>query len=190
MEGTAEDVAEGLKSGVSQQVKIGVNNEMNTSAVDDDSSKISLSKDTGSGSGVDLNKDTSSGVNLNKDTGIDDTKLDTTKPTTEAVSVQLPIYFFYSDYLSLYLFIGMMASEDNIYLRAADVMQVNMANNSELEEEYAEFNMSNAKKYFTLDYHVKVRPMMITTPLAQDHTESLLDTDTWNTFSYTMTRGY
>ena len=49
--------------------------------------------------------------------------------------------FSYSDYLGMYLYIGLIAHEDDIYKRVADVMQVTMSEKVGVSG----FEMKNAK---------------------------------------------
>lgn len=101
------------------------------------------------------------------------------------------INFSYSDYLSMFLFISLCTSSDSIYLRTADVIQANMQENKNIDA-YGEnpFMMENAKTYFTLESTVKVNPLMVKLPFAQQNGTDVLDTTTWNTFEYKTTRGY
>lgn len=50
--------------------------------------------------------------------------------------------------------------------------------------------MSRAVTYFKLEASVRVKPMMMELPYAQQSGIEVLDTDTWNTFTYEATRGY
>lgn len=98
--------------------------------------------------------------------------------------------FSYSDYLSLYLFAALCAGEDDIYKRTADVIQCNMEENYPETSETTGFRMDKAVTYFRIEASIRVRPMMMKLPYAQQSGIEVLDTDTWNTFTYEATRGY
>lgn len=99
--------------------------------------------------------------------------------------------FHYSDYLSMFLFIGLCTNEDTIYLRTADVIQANMVHNADIEAyEESGFTMDAARTYFYLDSTIKVNPLMVSLPYAQEYGTGALDTSTWNTYTYQATRGY
>lgn len=101
------------------------------------------------------------------------------------------IFFSYSDYLRIFLYIQLCAAEDNVYLRTADVIQANMSKNSDLTEYLDNFEMGRALTYFNIQADVRVKPLMLTLPYAQQSGADALDTDSWNTFTTdTITRGY
>ncbi len=102
------------------------------------------------------------------------------------------IVLSYSDYLSVFLYLGLIANGNNIYKRTADVIQMNIAKNPNIDS-YKEtgFKMVNAKTYFKIDTKVKVKPMMVALPYGVMYgTGELLETDSWNTFEYSTVEGY
>ncbi len=98
----------------------------------------------------------------------------------------------YSDYLSIFVYLGLITNADNMYKRIADVIQVNMSKNPNIDS-YSEsgFNMSNAKTYFQIKTKVKIKPMMVALPYGVQYgTDSLLEIDNWNSFTYKTIEGY
>jgi len=112
-----------------------------------------------------------------------------------ATGAELP-YLQYSDYLKILLFMSLLNSKkaDGIYLRTADVIQVNM----DTMEKDTIFRMANAQVYFTLTTKIKVTPLILGIPLIDNSIQNIkqteeykaFDTSNWNTFNYTVTRGY
>lgn len=94
------------------------------------------------------------------------------------------VSFAYSDYISVFLFIELCTSSDNVYKRTADVIQTTMAQND------SEFVLSKSLTYYTIETKVRVKPMMMTLPYAQQSGVTVTDTDTWNTFEYKTSKGY
>ena len=90
----------------------------------------------------------------------------------------------YSEYISTFLFIELCTAPDDIYKRTADVIQTTMAQND------SEFVLSKSLTYYTIETKVRVKPMMMTLPYAQQSGVTVTDTDTWNTFEYKTSKGY
>ncbi len=105
-------------------------------------------------------------------------------------------YLQYSDYITLFLFIALLSSEkaDAIYLRTADVIQANMTKRTG----NSGYRMSQAQVYFTLSSDAKVSPLILPVPLIDNNLGEIKNSDgyenfstsKWNTFSYSITRGY
>ena len=94
------------------------------------------------------------------------------------------VSFSYSEYISTFLFIELCTAPDDIYKRTADVIQTTMAQND------SEFVLSKSLTYYTIETKVRVKPMMMTLPYAQQSGVTVTDTDTWNTFEYKTSKGY
>ena len=99
---------------------------------------------------------------------------------------------FYSDYLTLFLYMGLVgggALEEDMYLRMAEVIQANMRRHEEIGPT---FTMAKAQVYFKLSATIRVKPLMITLPIFNSpEFENDLDTKTdWCTYSVTTVRGY
>jgi uncharacterized protein involved in tellurium resistance len=99
------------------------------------------------------------------------------------------IYSFkYSDYLKLFLLIGLYTNSDNIMRRVADVIQVNINENSGHAAD--EFKMSQAYTYARISVDIEVKPIIIAIPLIAN-TIKKEDTDTrWYKFHYSGIEGY
>jgi sugar-specific transcriptional regulator TrmB len=99
------------------------------------------------------------------------------------------IYSFkYSDYLKLFLLIGLYTNSDNIMRRVADVIQVNIDKNPAHAAE--EFKMSQAYTYARISVDIEVKPIIIAIPLIAN-TIKKEDTDTrWYKFHYSGIAGY
>jgi hypothetical protein len=118
---------------------------------------------------------------------IEEKNADYTKNVMQVNGVSISstdITFSYSDYLGMYLFISLCTSPDNIYKRTADVIQTTMAQNSD------GYLLSNAKTFFSLEATVRVKPMMMKLPYAQQSGIEVSDTETWNTFNINVSKGY
>ncbi|MCR5342267.1 MAG: DUF5702 domain-containing protein [Butyrivibrio sp.] len=95
----------------------------------------------------------------------------------------------YSDYLGIAVFLETIVNKDHLYSRTADTVQVNIAQNARTDKK--DFQMSKALTYYTIDTSVRVKPMMVALPYCSDYGfKSLLETDTWNTFTYKTVEGY
>ena len=100
------------------------------------------------------------------------------------------VFFRYSDYIRIFLFIGMHASSENIYKRTADIIQLNMQHNVNLTG-YEDFRMSQALTGYRIRYKVRVEPLLIKIPFAKQYgSEELLQVDEWNTFTGEVMREY
>lgn len=105
------------------------------------------------------------------------------------------IYMQYSDYLYLFLLLGMSNSYggDNtkaeaIYARTGDVIQANMR--KVIGNAGTDYKLSNAITYFQLNATLRVKPLMIDLPLFSQY-DNDLDTKTdWCTYKIKKTRGY
>lgn len=124
----------------------------------------------------------------------------------------------YSDYLQLFLMIGIVASPESILLRTADVIELNMQQiNGELgylevttETEVSRlwglikytktettkqanpkaFKLSNSYTYLNIKATIEVKPMMLALPLMEDTVKSQLTGTNWYQIVYEGTLGY
>lgn len=92
--------------------------------------------------------------------------------------------FSYSDYLRLFLVIGLTFNQEAILLRTADVIETNMRLKTE------SFNMKQAYTYAELKAVLKVKPLMMTLPFMSAITDSHLSGDGWYTINYRGVLGY
>lgn len=124
----------------------------------------------------------------------------------------------YSDYLQLFLLIGIVASPESILLRTADVIELNMqqidgnlgfvevTTEKEVSRlwgliKYTEtettkqanteaFKLSKSYTYLNIKATIEVKPMMLTLPLMADTVKSQLTETNWYQITYEGTMGY
>lgn len=104
----------------------------------------------------------------------------------DKTSVATLFAFRYSDYLRLFLMIGLFSNPDALLARTADVVQVNMRK----QAEYDKFLMSNAAAYVEVTATVRVEPTLLALPLFADTTRDLETNRYWYEFQYHDIRGY
>lgn len=98
------------------------------------------------------------------------------------------IYWSYSDYLFMFTFLSLMSDSkaDDMYKRVADVIQCNMG--EELQD--SNYSLINSYVYYNITADVRVKPLLTATPLSRSKGTSILDTSSWNKFTYSAIRGY
>lgn len=107
--------------------------------------------------------------------------------SVETSSMSSMIAFQYSDYLRLFLLIGLYTNESGVILRTADVIQVNMAKKLTDNNEYL---LSNSAVYVKIEATVAVKPTLIGLPLFADTVHNPKDNTKWYTIEYSDIRGY
>lgn len=110
----------------------------------------------------------------------------THNPVTDKTSA---ITFSYSDYMKLILFLKLLGSESyNVYGRLSDVLQTNMSKCVLKDDSYS---FSKSQVYYSIDATVKVKPLMLDTSYVLSFMGDASDRmDSWNTITYSTTRGY
>ncbi|MBP3922295.1 MAG: hypothetical protein J6D27_04940 [Ruminiclostridium sp.] len=124
----------------------------------------------------------------------------------------------YSDYLQIFLLVGVIASPDTVLLRTGDIIQLNMwqARNEtgfiEAEEEVEvsrffgliketemqtvkkpnpkAFRLTNAYTYLQINAYIDVKPLLMTLPFMAETTENGLSGTDWYQIKYEGTLGY
>lgn len=124
----------------------------------------------------------------------------------------------YSDYLQLFLLIGIVASPESILLRTADVIELNMQQidgnlgyvevttetevsrlwglikytktETKKEANADAFKLSKSYTYLNIKATIEVKPMMLTLPLLGDTVKSQLTGTNWYQIVYEGTMGY
>lgn len=124
----------------------------------------------------------------------------------------------YSDYLQLFLLIGIVASPESVLLRTADVIELNMQQidgnpgyvevttetevsrlwglikytktETKTEANDKAFKLSKSYTYLNIRATIEVKPMMLTMPLIADTVKSQLTGTNWYQFVYEGTMGY
>jgi hypothetical protein len=138
------------------------------------------------------------------------------KGTSSVVSSLLS--WKYSDYLQLFLLIGIVASPESVLLRTADVIELNMQQidgnpgyvqvttetevsrlwglykytktETKTEANDKAFKLSKSYTYLSIRATIEVKPMMLTLPLMADTVKSQLTGTNWYQFVYEGTMGY
>ena len=93
--------------------------------------------------------------------------------------------FSYSDYLRLFVMIGLYANEGKILLRTADVIEANMRH---LGKEG--FALKNSAAYVQVEATMQVKPTLIALPLFADTAPNGVDNSNWYTITYSGIAGY
>ena len=95
--------------------------------------------------------------------------------------------FSYSDYLRLFLMIGLYTNEEGIILRTADVIQANMAIQPGNDDGY---RLSNSAAYVELSATIQVKPTLLALPLFADIEGNPSAQTNWYTIQYYDIKGY
>lgn len=93
--------------------------------------------------------------------------------------------FSYSEYLRLFLLIGLYANEGKIILRTADVIQANMVHTGSTG-----FELQNSAAYVKLTATIQVKPTLLALPIFADVESNPVDDSNWYTITYTGIAGY
>lgn len=94
--------------------------------------------------------------------------------------------FTYSDYLRLFLLIALYTSEENVVLRTADVIQVNMAQ----VKGDTTFSLVKSATYVEITAEILVKPTFLALPLFAGVQKNPKDDTAWYTVTYTGIAGY
>lgn len=106
--------------------------------------------------------------------------------STDNTGLSSLISFSYSDYLRLFLMIGLYTNEEGILLRTADAIQANMVIASQNDK----YKLADSAAYVQVSCNVKVKPLMIALPLFADIEGNPKDNANWYTFEYNEIKGY
>lgn len=94
--------------------------------------------------------------------------------------------FSYSDYLRLFMIIGLYTNEKGVILRTADAIQLNMAK----QPNRSGFKMSKASMYVELTATIQIKPTLLALPLFADVNGNPKDNTNWYTIEYKNIKGY
>ena len=94
--------------------------------------------------------------------------------------------FTYSDYLRLFLIIGLYTSEKNVILRTADVIQVNTAKVTSKDT----FSLAKSATYVQIDAEILVKPTFLAMPLFAGVQNNPKDNTAWYKVTYSGIAGY
>lgn len=109
----------------------------------------------------------------------------TGNPEVSGISSMLS--FQYSDYLRLFLIVGLITNEQSIILRTADVIQVNMAQKLTDDKDY---QLKLSATYVQINASLQVKPLMMALPLFSEVKNNPKDNTNWYSFEYSAIRGY
>ncbi len=96
------------------------------------------------------------------------------------------IQFYYSDYLRLFLMIGLYVNEEAIILRTADAIQANMS----MVSKDSNYVLSKSSAYVEMSATVQVQPMLLALPLFADVENNPKDSRGWYTLESNGIKGY
>lgn len=184
-QGNVEDIAAEL-NGVLSRVRIHITEEINKvgSKVSEYKTQMIEEVKNSMSEGADKLKETLNskidGIFGNSNAGVD---LSKDKDNTGVASL---LSFAYSDYLRLFLLIGLYTNEKGVVLRTADVIQMNMTK----QPNRSDFKMSKASMYVELSATVQVKPTLLALPLFADVKGNPKDNTNWYTIEYKNIKGY
>ena len=94
---------------------------------------------------------------------------------------------YYSDYLTIFVYLGLKSeAAESMYLRMADVIQVNMQKVTGSDT----YSLTKSRLYFKLEATLRVKPLMVSLPIFSGY-ENDMDTQTdWCTYTISTVRGY
>ncbi len=94
--------------------------------------------------------------------------------------------FSYSDYLRLFLIIGMYSGQQGILLRTADVIQANISHVTG----NSSYRLSNSAIYVEVSATVLVKPILVGLPIFAEMTDNAATNTKWYTINYNAIKGY
>ena len=95
--------------------------------------------------------------------------------------------FTYSDYLRLFVLIGLYTNQEKVVLRIGDVIQTNMAKCAGQGDGY---KLSNSAAYVEISAKIQVKPTLLALPIFADVHKNPLDNANWYTIDYSSIAGY
>lgn len=106
--------------------------------------------------------------------------------STNSTGLSSLLSFSYSDYLRLFLMIGLYTNEEGVLLRTADVIQANM---SKVTSEDG-YRLAYSAVYVEIDATIQVKPTLLALPLFSDVEGNPMSSQDWYTFKYHSIKGY
>lgn len=96
------------------------------------------------------------------------------------------ISFAYSDYLRLFLMIGLYTNEEGVLLRTADAIQANMIK----KKDDTGYRLSNSAVYVNISTTIQIKPTLLALPLFADVEGNPSTNTKWYTIQYESIKGY
>lgn len=106
--------------------------------------------------------------------------------STDSTGISSLLSFSYSDYLRLFLMIGLYTNEEGILLRTGDVIQANMSKKTG----DTNYRLSNSAAYVEISATIQVKPTLLALPLFADVEGNPSTNQNWYTFEYKSIKGY
>ncbi|MEG2428809.1 MAG: DUF5702 domain-containing protein, partial [Oscillospiraceae bacterium] len=104
----------------------------------------------------------------------------------DSTGVSSLLSFQYSDYLRLFLIVGLIPNQDALLLRTADVIQVNIAKQTNKPD----YLLSKSAVYVKINATVQVKPTFLALPLFSKVENNPKNNEAWYEFKYNGIRGY
>ena len=92
--------------------------------------------------------------------------------------------FYYSDYLKLFVLIGLYTNEETIILRCADAIQSNMNLKND------GYDITKASTYVNVTADIQIKPLLLALPLFSDVEDNPATSQKYYTFQEKITKGY
>ena len=105
---------------------------------------------------------------------------------SDITGVSSLLSFTYSDYLRLFLMVGLYTSEDAIILRTADVIQTNIGFQTNKDD----YRLSNSAVYVNLNATLQVKPTLLALPLFSNVSNNPINNEKWYTMELNLVKGY
>lgn len=105
---------------------------------------------------------------------------------TDETGMASLLSFSYSDYLRLFLLIGLYSDEEGVVLRTGDVIQANMSMATGNEG----YRLKNSAAYVELSAAIQVKPTLLALPLFADVEGNPSGDQRWYTIEYKSIKGY
>ena len=106
--------------------------------------------------------------------------------STDSTGLASLLSFSYSDYLRLFLMIGLYTNEEGILLRTGDVIQANMIK----QTGQSDYLLEKSAVYVQISATIQVKPTLLALPLFADVQGNPATNTNWYTIQYNSVRGY
>lgn len=106
--------------------------------------------------------------------------------SSDNTAVASLLSFSYSDYLRLFLMIGLYTNEEGVLLRTADAIQANMRKATSNDD----YRLANSAVYVELSATIQVKPTLLALPLFADVEKNPSTNQNWYTIEYKSIKGY
>lgn len=106
--------------------------------------------------------------------------------SSDNTAVASLLSFSYSDYLRLFLMIGLYTNEEGVLLRTADAIQANMRKATSNDD----YRLASSAVYVELSATIQVKPTLLALPLFADVEKNPSTNQNWYTIEYKSIKGY